>query len=126
METVYEWLLHNTEDEGNYFTILNTKRHTEGQGSPYLDVMVRTKDFTVVNLNIYPKQSTDSPNLNTGRLQGRDVIQHLEFAGEQEVISYLCTGEASNPTTDSAGVVVDVLQPVGASGSITFPPEQNT
>ncbi|GAB3544806.1 hypothetical protein [Spirosoma fluminis] len=123
METIYEWLLHNTEDEGNYFTILNTKRHTQASESEYLDVMARSKDFTVVNLLIFPQQAADSA-IDPTWLQGRTVADQYGFAAEQDVITFLRNGQTPNSAGDTSGIGIAVLQPVGDTGTLTFPPEQ--
>ncbi|MFD2933878.1 hypothetical protein [Spirosoma flavum] len=121
METIYNWLLHNTGNEGNYYTILNSQRNTRPEGANHLSVMVRTTDFKVMDLFIYTGQMDGASGVNTQQ-------ESLTFVTEQQVIDYLSTGkitEALSPT-DSDTIRVLIADPAGESGDITFPPDQTT
>ncbi|MBD2757213.1 hypothetical protein [Spirosoma validum] len=116
METIYDWLLHNTGNTGNYYTILNTQRD-ESDG---LDVMVRSADFKVVNLLIHDAQNSDFSG-------GKSLENSYVFGDEQQVISFLIDGKTpeSQPDKNTAGISVLVTEPAGEAGDVTFPPAQS-
>ncbi|GAB3566524.1 hypothetical protein GCM10027578_15570 [Spirosoma luteolum] len=111
MESIYDWLLHNIGNEGNYLTILNT--HRSGDTLTQLDVMARTKAFQPVDLLITP---ADAPAPATEKTE----LAHYTFAGPDDLIEWLATG--STPQTEATpALTVSVLQPADGADSITFP-----
>lgn len=126
METIYEWLLHNMGNEGNFLTILNVQRPADGATGQGLDVLARTKDFEVVNLLVQLVNTTsqieDEP---TGR-KGRAIRETCLFRDEEQAIAYFSTGKTpASPTDASASAIqVFVLEPANDEGRIIFPPEQ--
>lgn len=116
METIYDWLLHNTGNAGNYYTILNTQRD-EPDG---LDIMARSSDFKVVNLLI---QNTQTSGLSVDKSSGSDYT----FSNEQQVINFLATGKTpeSQPDKNAGSISVFVQEPTGEAGEVTFPPVQS-
>lgn len=120
METIYDWLLHNTENAGNFYTILNTRR----DGSDSLEVMARSPDFTIVNLFIHDTKNTDSAAGQSAESSDQTPGNSYVFSDEQQVIAYLAEGKTpeSQPTDDDTGIRVLVAEPKGEAGDITFPP----
>ena len=118
MQTLYDWLLYNTEDAGNYYTILNTKRDETGG----LTIMARSSDFTIVNLLIRASESSGSSDNRLDKMPGDRYL----FADEHQVIAYLTDGKIpeAQPSGDATGIHVLVTEPAGAAGDITFPPAQ--
>jgi len=124
MDEIYNWLLQNTGNEGNFYTILNAQRRTKTAGPDYFDIMARTKKFTVVNLFIHYLASTDQEAIEPGQLDGRTPTESYSFSNEQQVIDYLAGGkipELPDNNKDSR-IQILVLEPVDGSGDITFPP----
>ncbi|GAB3882455.1 hypothetical protein [Spirosoma agri] len=123
METIYNWLLENTGNAGHYYTVLNTHRQHDSNGSDSLEIMARrSADFSVVNLVFVNEHTADGPDSDRN---GRLVTSYL-FSDEQQVIDYIATGtepqaSASEQTT---GVRVLVVEPGGEAATITFPHEQ--
>lgn len=122
METIYDWLLHNTGNEGNYYTILNPQRN----GIDSLDVMARTKNFDVVNLLIRNTQYTDLSATGSTEAPGRGQAGEYNFGDEQQVINFLAEGKTPDSQTAGTGNGIHVLvtEPVGNAGDVTFPPAQ--
>lgn len=127
MDTIYEWLIKNTGNahllgnEGQYFTILNVKRETTHDGVAGLDIMVRNQNFHVLNLLVYPGTNI-IPESN--ELQGRTVVNTIEFASETAVITYLSDGKTPDSSAQKGSVPyrVFILVPSQEAGEITFPP----
>lgn len=126
MVMIYNWLLHNTGNEGNYLTILNVQRQTDGAAIARLDVMARTKDFGIVNLLIQPARQANASAAESGELAGRAPKETYYFADENQVIAYLADGQTdeSAAATDASGIYVAVLEPADDTGGLTFPPEE--
>ena len=120
METLYNWLLHNTENAGNYYTILNTHR----EGADYLEVMARSSDFRIVNLSIHDTRNDHSSAGQSEPFSKKPSAESYVFSHEQQVIAYLTDGKAPDPqNSDSAtGIRVVVAEPDGDAGDVTFPP----
>ena len=125
METLYNWLLHNTGNEGNHLTILNVHRQTDDDDASIAQfaVMARTGDFEIVNLLIHPISETNLPAAETDELTGRTVKQTYYFADEDQVIAYLAEGQTNDATANSSGISVLVFEPGDNSDGLTFPPE---
>ena len=119
MKTTYEWLLHNVGNEANYLTILNVQQQTNEVGISRIDVMVRTKDFKVLNLFISPDNAGDEAN---GTTENRPSASYF-FGDEQSVITYLSEGQTDAAGTTESGIRVVLLEPDDESGEITFPPK---
>ncbi|WP_420147930.1 hypothetical protein [Spirosoma sp.] len=117
METLYDWLMHNTGNAGNFYTILNFQRDQTDS----LEVMARTPDFKVVNLFVHPVQTADQHPSN------ETVKSKLGFSDEQEVIHYLADGKTPNSqqADGESSIVVLVMEPTDEAGSVTFPPNQS-
>lgn len=111
MESMYDWLLHNVGNEGNYLTILNV--HRSGDTLTQLDVMARTNAFQTVDLVITP---TDAPAPATEKTE----LARYAFAGPDELIEWLETG-STDLADATSGLAVTVLQPTDGADSITFP-----
>jgi hypothetical protein len=128
METIYNWLLKSMGNEGNFYTILNCQRGNMPEGPDYLRIMVRSKDFKVMNLVVYTGQPNEFPDLEPDQLSANAEPQRLTFSNQQQVLDYLATGETPEPPspTDAGVIQVLVVEPNGESGQITFPPEQTT
>ena len=123
MDTIYTWLLQNTGNEGNYYTILNAQRRTIEDGPDYVDVMVRTKDFTVLNLFIHDSPATGQEAIDPDQLHGRTKKDSYYFSNEEQVITYLSGGKTPElPDIKNSLIQILVLEPIGGSGDITFPP----
>lgn len=122
METIYDWLLHNTGNEGNYYTILNTQRN----GTDRLDVMARTGDFDVINLLIRNTKYTDSSTTNPTEASGRGRTDDYIFGDEQQVVIFLAEGKTSDSQTTGTGngIRVSITEPVGKAGDVMLPPAQ--
>ena len=122
METLYNWLLHNTENAGNHYTILNTHRH----GSDFLEVRVRSSDFRIVNLFIHATGNADSPANQSEQFFDKAPTEQYTFSDEQQVITYLAEGQIpdSQSSEKNTGIRVSVAEPDGDAGDITFPPAQ--
>ena len=122
METLYDWLLHNTGNAGNYYTILNVQHDEAG----YLDVMARTADFKVVNLFIYEAQLAEASESRLNNLSSEAPKNKYGFSDEQQVISYLAQGKTPEPQQPdtTTGLRVLVAEPTAEAGSVTFPPAQ--
>lgn len=116
METLYDWLLHNTGNAGNYYTILNTQR----DGADSLEIMARSSDFNVVNLVIRTLKNTGGSSLD------KDSESSYVFADEQQLIDFLIGGKTpeSQLAEDTNGIYVLITEPDGAAGDITFPANQ--
>ncbi len=125
METIYNWLLHNTGNEGNYYTILNSQHTTMPEGTDYLSVMARLADFKVKDLLIYAGQKGEYPTAKPDWLAGKVQPESLTFGNPQEVIDYLSTGKTAEPVApaNAENIQVLVVEPIGAAGEITFPPK---
>ncbi|ADB37323.1 hypothetical protein [Spirosoma linguale] len=120
MDAVYEWLLHSTGNEGNFYTILNSHR-AGGQGSEkVITVMARQPDFKVVNLLITPKQGNGADAFLTEWSKAHTQQQQLSFAGPVEVIDYLATSKVSGSGLADGSIQVLVGTPSGEAGAITF------
>ncbi|GAB4020102.1 hypothetical protein GCM10028808_60130 [Spirosoma migulaei] len=121
METIYDWLLHNIGNEGNYLTILNVQRQLANNELDGLDVMARTKDFKVINLFIQPTIKQDSVS-DEGK--GRTPKEDYFFGEPGQVITYLSEGKTIDLTADSASahIHIGILEPVSNAGSVSFPP----
>ncbi|UHG89256.1 hypothetical protein [Spirosoma oryzicola] len=118
METIYNWLLENTGNAGNYYTILNTNREGGAAESATLTIRVRrTDDFTVLNLLVSDGQKRESPESEPGS----QVIERYHFANEQAVIAYLASGQKPDEADSAKGIQVSVLEPTGEAGEVTFP-----
>ncbi|GAB4025657.1 hypothetical protein [Spirosoma koreense] len=119
METLYDWLLHNTGNAGNYYTILNTKHDTSG----WLEIMARTTDFRIVNLFVQDLQTSGSADQKPGSLP-TDLSAQYTFSDEQQVIAYLAEGKTPDAqgAESQGGLHLLVAEPQGESGSIIFPP----
>ena len=119
MQTIYDWLLYNTGNEGNYYTILNSQRTTTPEGTDSLTIMARLSDFTSKNLHIHAGQIK-------AHVSGSTQPERLLFSNEQQVIHYLATGQTADSQVPTDGEVLQVIvrEPTGQSGEITFPPEQ--
>jgi hypothetical protein len=124
METIYDWLLHNTENAGNYYTILNSQHKTTPEEANYIDVMARDKEYSIVNLLIHYLPTGESNEIRADHLHARTQQAVYSFQSEQEVIEYLSEGKipeladrGTNPQLQ-----ITVLEPAGKSGTITFPP----
>lgn len=117
METLYDWLLHNTGNAGNQYTILNTQRN----GTDSLEVMARSSDFNVVNLLIHESKQADAPG-GTPDKAGSSSF----FRDEQQLIDFLISGNRPElqPTERMNGIRVFITEPDGAAGDITFPTAQ--
>lgn len=131
METIYDWLLKNMgnahvrENETHYVTILNVQRETNQAGIPTLDIMVRTDDFSVLNLLIHPAAAHDPSSPDPNDLKGRTFRDSYFLSDEQQVIVYLMEGEtveSERVATGSAGFRLFILEPANGLGDITFPP----
>ncbi|GAB3727676.1 hypothetical protein [Spirosoma lituiforme] len=123
METIYNWLLQNMGNEGNAFTILNSRRTQRTEGGEYIQVMARLKDFSVVNLLVTNAQLTED---ETARLTGgSDDIDQYTLASQQEVLDYLHTGERADVPSEvqEEALYLFVFRPAGETGELTFPPE---
>lgn len=122
METLYNWLLHNTENAGNYYTILNTYR----DGPDSLEVMAQSPDFRIVNLFIHDTGNPDSPGSQPEPFTSKASAKRYLFSDEQQVIVYLTEGETPDPqnTDNTSGIRVFIAEPDGEAGDITFPPAQ--
>lgn len=122
METIYDWLLHNIGNEGNYLTILNVQRQLTSNELYGLDVMARTRNFEVINLLIQP---TQKQNLPSDDLKGRVIREDHFFGAVDQAIAYLSEGKTVDLTADSsaAPIHIRILEPVGDSGSVSFPPK---
>ena len=120
MQTIYDWLLYNTGNEGNYYTILNSQRTTTPEGTDSLTIMARLSDFTSKNLHIHAGQVQAQSLVNT-------QPERLLFSNEQQVIHYLATGQTADSRVPTDGVVLQVFirEPTGQLGEITFSPEQS-
>lgn len=123
METLYNWLLLNTGNEGNYLTILNVQRQTDTDDSAIarLAVMARTGDFEIINLIIQSANGVKP----TDELAGRTPKDSYHFATEDQAVAYLAEGQTSESSADtgSSGIAVFVLEPDDDSNGLTFPPE---
>lgn len=122
MDTLYDWLLHNTGNAGNYYTILNTQRGESGS----LEVMARSSDFNIVNLFIHDTQNADLSTNQSDELSDKASKSSYIFSGEQQVIAYLTDGtipESQDPG-GSTDIRISVTEPDGEAGDITFPPTQ--
>lgn len=121
METLYDWLLYNTGNAANYYTILNTQRDQAGN----LDVMIRSSDFKVLNLFIYDSQGTVSQD-RLHEFPGEALKDQYLFSDEQQVIAYLSEGKMpeSKQNDTGTGIQVFVAEPTSESGDVTFPPAQ--
>lgn len=118
MDTLYDWLLHNTGNAGNHYTILNTQRGESGS----LEVMARSSDFNVVNLFIHDTQNSGLSANQSGEPSKNSYV----FSGEQQVITYLTDGTMpeSQDSGGSTDIRIFVTEPDGEAGDITFPPTQ--
>lgn len=125
METIYNWLLQSMGNEGNAYTILNCRRTQRTEGGEYIQVMARSKDFSIVNLLIV---NTQLPEGETTALTGSsdDVDRHT-LAGPKEVLDYLHTGELTDAPVlaQDDAIYLLLFKPVGVAGELTFPPEPN-
>ncbi|MCX6215060.1 hypothetical protein [Spirosoma sp.] len=120
MDAVYEWLLHSTGNEGNFYTILNSHQ-AAGQGrEKVITVMARQPDFKVVNLLITHKHANDADSFLTEWSKEHTQQQQLSFADPAEVIDYLATGKVSGSGLVDGSVQVLVGTPAGEAGTITF------
>ncbi|MFD2571500.1 hypothetical protein ACFSUS_12700 [Spirosoma soli] len=126
METIYEWLLHNTGNEGSHVTILNVKRTTEPgtEELTHLDIRGRTKDFTIVNVAVYPVETANSPDTEPSGLKDEMLKESYFFRNDQQVIDFLCEGRVDQAQTDGPGVRLVVIEPANDASRITFPPDQ--
>ena len=119
MDVLYNWLLHNTGNEGNFLTVLNVQRHTEDGVTADLRVMARNKDFTIVNLLIKRGSETAQPAIS----QNETAQETHFFDSENQVITYLSEGKIAEsiakPVSD--GVNVHVFTPTSNVGEISFP-----
>ncbi|QIP14269.1 hypothetical protein G8759_17430 [Spirosoma aureum] len=123
MESIYIWLLENTGNEGNYYTILNNRRENLSEQSAYLEIMARrSADFTVVNLLVFSGDLTDIPE----KKHYEHPLEQCRFGNEQQVIVYLATGKKPEiaASDDIAGIQVLLVEPAGEAGTITFPADQ--
>lgn len=114
MKTLYDWLLYNTGNAGNYYTILNTKR----DDSDSLEVMARLSDFKIVTLVIGESKNA---SMSDESFEAKYV-----FADEQQVITYLAEGKTpeAQPSDERIGIQVFITEPGGEAGDITFPHAQ--
>ena len=124
METIYNWLLQSMGNEGNAYTILNCQRTNRPEGGEFIQVMARLKDFSIVNLLIHGGQLTEPEVIKLGG--GSHSFEQHTFAGQQEVLDFLHTGQPTDapPLTENGAVQVLVFKPAGEAGELTFPPEQ--
>ena len=125
METIYNWLLQSMGNEGNAYTILNCRRTQRTEGGEYIQVMARSKDFSVVNMLIVNTQLTEAETATlTG---GSDDVDRHTLAGSKEVLDYLHTGKLTDAPTSVQDDAIYLLlfKPVGTAGELTFPPEPN-
>lgn len=124
METIYNWLLQSMGNEGNAYTILNCQRTKRTEGGEYIQVMARLKDFSIVNLLIHDGQITEPEAIKLGG--GNPEFEQHTFAGPNEVLDFLHTGQPSGEpsTAEDSAVQVLVFKPAGEAGELTFPPEQ--
>lgn len=120
METLYNWLLHNTENAGNCYTILNTHRET----ADHLEVMARSWDFRIVNLSIHDTRNDHSPASQSEPFSDKESAEQYVFSYEQQVIAYLAEGQTSDSqnSESATGIRVFVTEPDGNAGGIAFPP----
>jgi hypothetical protein len=123
MESIYIWLLENTGNEGNYYTILNTRRGNPSKQSAYLEIMARrSADFTIVNLLVFSSNLTDLPE----KKRYEHPIEQYRFDNEQQVIDYLATGKKPemSASEETTGIQVLIVEPNDEAGTITFPADQ--
>ncbi|QMW06766.1 hypothetical protein [Spirosoma foliorum] len=122
MESIYDWLLHNIGNEGNYLTILNVERHQTEGDVDRLDVMARTQDFNVLNLLIEEGSLTNE----SSAFKERVLKESFSISDTDQVITYLSTGKLGYSPINSGSPAFHlfVLEPAGESGSISFPPNQ--
>jgi hypothetical protein len=123
METIYNWLLHSVENEGNYLTILNIQRQTNMEGISKLEIMARTKDFRRVNLFVEPVKKTNSPDSEADELTDKVAGDNYTFADEDQVIAYLSEGKTTQSSSKSEGIRVSIMELADDSDSLTFPPK---
>lgn len=122
METIYNWLLHNTGNEANVFTILNVQRQTDTEGLSTLEIMARTKDFRRVNLLVEPIKKTNSPDSEADESTGQVPDNTYTFADEDQVIAYLAEGETGQSSI-SEGIHVSLTELPDDSETLAFPPK---
>ncbi|GAB4044204.1 hypothetical protein [Spirosoma jeollabukense] len=122
METIYNWLLHNTGNEANVFTILNVQRQTDTEGLSTLEIMARTKDFRRVNLLVEPIKKTPSPDSEADESTDQATDDTYTFADEDQVIAFLSEGESTH-ASQSAGIHVSITELPDDSETLAFPPK---
>ena len=113
MEIIYNWLLHNTGNEGNFLTILNVQRQTDDETTT-IEVMACTKEFEIVNLLIKVSSSTDQ----VINLPDTVLRESHFFANDNQVVAYLSAGETMNDEPSSQRLGVYVFTPTSAAGGI--------
>lgn len=125
METLYNWLLYNMGNEGNYLTILNVQRQPSDTGIDRLDVMARTSEFETVNLLIQPTDAPNTPTDEPVQSDRRTLRASYHFTGDDQVITYLTEGRTNESAAgaEASGIRVSVLEPTDGTSEITFPPE---
>lgn len=119
MEIIYNWLLHNTGNEGNHFTILNAQRQAEDGKAADIEVMARTKGFEIINLVIKAGLPTERPI----DLPNRTLKENHFFADDNQVVAYLTEGRTANAESAQQGVSVYIFMPTPDSSELTFPPQ---
>ncbi|UFH55712.1 hypothetical protein [Spirosoma sp. KNUC1025] len=122
METLYNWLLQNTGNAGNFYTILNTERDKAG----LLEVMARSSDFKIMNLFIYDGQTAESAENRLHAIPDESPTSNYVFGSEQQVIDFLAEGKASESESSGTATSIHVVlaEPTSETGTVTFPPEQ--
>lgn len=120
MHTIYEWLLHNTENQGNYYTILNSHHTALPNQKEVITAMARGPEFNVVHLYIYPGSSDDS--VTKDWYTAHKLLQKYAFADPNAVIDYLATGQIpeSMPAQNSGGIQLLLGTSQSEAGAISF------